>query len=118
MHVRDMHLALNLMTLDERRTPKEHLNCLCHKNIYTNLRTALGSCFVKVTPTSRVTRHACNMNVPVPNYRTEKGRKAFAYHGPYVWNALSDDVQNTPNFNAFIHKTAPNRTAEMDNHPT
>ncbi len=98
-NVDNMHRRLKLLKLVDCR--ELHMNCLCHKNIYSDTKMGLDTFFVRVEQGTRITRHANNMNMKVKNFRTEKGRQAIAYRGPMSWNKLDNDLKNCNKFVSF-----------------
>ena len=113
-NVDNMHKCLNLMKLSDRSDL--HMNCLCHKNIYSESKTGLDRFFKRVDQGARVTRYANNMNMKVKVFRSDKGRQAISYRGPMSWNQLSNDLKSINKFASFKKQLVARITDIWDNH--
>ncbi len=94
-----MHIDLDLLPLEARR----HVRLVneCYKA--TNLQQySLQDFFVPIARvTGPRTRAVSNVIYVIPQCRTEKGRKAFAYRGPKVWNTVPIEYKNKPLYDSF-----------------
>ena len=116
-HIQDMHQALGLLPLTERRDL--HLSLLCHKNIYNEQPQSLSKYFKPATLVGgRRTWGTESNSMYVPNVLTDKGRQAIEYRGPLHWNNLDDNVKTITKFASFQKELMKRSSLELDNHPT
>ena len=86
-HIQDMHSALGLLYLNERRGL--HFCLQIHKIVNSEIEVALQQFFVPVVPVgARITRSQVVKNMNVPVCRSDLGRKGIRYRGPTMWNKL------------------------------
>ena len=91
-NVKDMHIALELHQLKDRR--QFYFSTLCHKNVHTEESTGLSKLFIKLeTHQARRTRASNEFNIVVPDIRSNCGRKAITFRGPQHWNKLANQVK-------------------------
>ncbi len=116
-HVSDMHSALGLLPLEERRDL--HLSQLCHKNVYYDKPQSLSKFFKPARVVGgRRTRGTTHNNMQVANLKTDKGRHAFGYRGPNHWNHLSNPLKCIVKYKTFHQELLKRTSLELDNHPT
>ncbi len=92
-----MHNKLKILTLVQRRELNRAVDCYKH---VTNPLSSLSYMF-RNFENIRMTRRSNELNVKVPNIRSEIGRKAYSYRGPVCWNAIESDIKKSENKNVF-----------------
>ncbi len=114
----DMHKALKLQPLENRRT--FHFGNLCHKNVFMDeVRTGLMSFFEKKGALNvRVSRRANTNDVIIPDVRSQIGRKSISYRGPSFWNSLPNVLKSLAKFTSFVAEWKRTCLINFENHPT
>ena len=116
-HVQDMHNALGLLSLQNRRDL--HLAFSCHKSIYFNGLSSLSQYYVPVVSiTGQSTRQTDTVCMRVPRMRTKIGQQAISYRGPKHWNRIPPELRLTSNFTTFKRLVSLRITELFQNHPT
>ena len=95
--VKLMHDRLKILTLSQRRDLNRAIDCYKH---VTNQKSSLSFMFER-SEHARQTRRSNELNVKVPNIRSEVGQKAYSYRGPVCWNAVNSDIKQAESKDAF-----------------
>jgi len=96
----------DLYWLDVADRVMHKLGITMHKCRHGKAPQYLADCCTPVTDVvgSQCLRSATQQLMVVPRHRTSTvGRRAFAVHGPMVWNSLPDDIRAQQDYDSFRH---------------
>ena len=112
-----MHKELNLMKLDTRR--HIHLGNLCHKNVHPEVSSGVNKFFKKrANAAVRVSRRTNQLNLIIPDVRTQLGRKAISFRGPAFWNNILNNLKDIVKYSCFVNPWVKYCISNFENHPT
>ena len=96
-----LHDDLHWLDVADRVTYK--LGIIMHKGWHGNAPQYLADCCTPVTDVvGRQRLRSATQLMVVPRHRMSTvGRRAFAVHGPMVWNSLPDDLREQQDYESF-----------------